>query len=791
MFNAMFTRHVLCNCFAARFSQDLLGIKCPAPSSVPRSSPQARGNWPSPTNATIPTNFYLKNLLGYLTVSAQDLLVAASYTAHHPPTARLGMPPLPSFSDNPLRTRSDLLDAVYALLTPLIQYQSPNGARIRIPVATAAHFGETAAQLEGFARPLWAIGALLAAEPKAPIDEQLRGWINGFAVGTDPSPDNEEYWGDVLDTDQRMVEIEILGFALLAAPDAFLGPSDSKVEEDIKRRQNITRYLRQVNGKTFPQNNWLWFRVMANLALVKSCGVPYEELKSSMDADLAVLDTFYVGDGWASDGPWNVAGRQMDYYSGSYAIQFSQLMYVRFAKDVDPKRCEVYRERARAFALDFWRYFNENGASIPFGRSLTYRFAMGGFWAAVTMAEVDLPDPLTPGVVKGLLLRHLRYWASNPDIFYPDGTLNIGFHYPNMYMSEDYNSPQSPYWCMKIFCMLTLASSHPFWSCAEEPMPFTSLTEDVENLGVKLIKQPKQILVNSDNHHYMLSSGQYCGWPLKATSAKYSKFAYSSSFGFSVPTGPLIQQLAPDSTLALSLDEGESWKIRWRSEETTFSTTFLKAQSDKWEEKVPTLVNIWKPSKASEVEVETTLIPPTSRWPDWHIRIHKLTFPSGTKLQAIEGGFAILGRGEDGSTLQTMEWSSDDDVYGEGIIDDGPGPSTLIVSRAGASGIRSISLEVGEEKEERGAKGVVLKPDSNTNLMCQQTLIPTIQQDIVSVGDGKTDGRGEVTIAVAVFAVNEKLTTLEICKRWYDIPRIYMSGSEALVDEDGIVLQST
>ncbi len=63
---------------------------------------------------------------------------------------------------------------------------------------------------------------------------------------------------------------------------------------------------------------------------------------------------------------------------------------------------------------------------------------MGGFWGAVIMAGVTLPAaPLTVGIVKGLLCRHLRYWAGKADIFCPDGTLNIGFHYPNMYMSED------------------------------------------------------------------------------------------------------------------------------------------------------------------------------------------------------------------------------------------------------------------------------------------------------------------------------------------------------------------
>jgi hypothetical protein len=103
---------------------------------------------------------------------------------------------------------------------------------------------------------------------------------------------------------------------------------------------------------------------MANLALVKSCGVSYDELKESMDNDLRVLDEFYLGDGWASDGPWSEGGRQMDYYSGSFAIQFSQLMYVRHAADIDPGRVEVYKERARAFAGDFWRYFDEKGTDL-------------------------------------------------------------------------------------------------------------------------------------------------------------------------------------------------------------------------------------------------------------------------------------------------------------------------------------------------------------------------------------------------------------------------------------------
>ena len=85
-------------------------------------------------------------------------------------------------------------------------------------------------------------------------------------------------------------------------------------------------------------------------------------------------------------------------------------------------------------ALRDVRLTNREGAAIPFGRSLTYRFACGGFFAALGLANIaPMKAPLdSPGAVKGFLLRHLRWWASHSaDIFYPDGTLNIGYLYPS------------------------------------------------------------------------------------------------------------------------------------------------------------------------------------------------------------------------------------------------------------------------------------------------------------------------------------------------------------------------
>lgn len=77
-----------------------------------------------------------------------------------------------------------------------------------------------------------------------------------------------------------------------------------------------------MNNKEMPNTNWLWFRVFANMGLAKN-GAPYSQEK--MEADMDHLDSFYRDEGFSNDGPAGYT--QMDYYSGSFAIQFLQLLY--------------------------------------------------------------------------------------------------------------------------------------------------------------------------------------------------------------------------------------------------------------------------------------------------------------------------------------------------------------------------------------------------------------------------------------------------------------------------------
>lgn len=139
----------------------------------------------------------------------------------------------------------------------------------------------------------------------------------------------------------------------------------------------------------------------------------------------------------------------MDYYSSSFAIQILQLIYAKLNGDEDPERAAEFKKRAQLAALDLVHYYDEEGRAIPYGRSLGYRFAVVSFWGALAYADVELPAPLTWGMVKGIVMRHLRWWQTQNSMWTAGGTLSLGYSYPNMYVSSNRN-PQSSAACQSV-----------------------------------------------------------------------------------------------------------------------------------------------------------------------------------------------------------------------------------------------------------------------------------------------------------------------------------------------------
>ncbi|ESK95703.1 hypothetical protein Moror_12517 [Moniliophthora roreri MCA 2997] len=615
------------------------------------------------------------------------------------------------FASNPLRSRSDVTRMFTSLLDALEPHTSPNGARVHFG-HTATHFDEVAAQLEGFSRPIWGLASLLAGGQSYPGTER---WVRGFASGTNPRGD--EFWGNMRDKDQRMVECSAIGYSLAVAREHLWNPLSDEA------KSHLEEWLGGMNDKEMPNTNWLWFRVFANLGLSKVGSKRFDGKR--MKADLDHLDTFYIGEGWSRDGPEGVV--QLDYYSSSFAIQVAQLLYSKIAQEEDPVRCEEFRNRARKFALDFVYYFDPEGRAIPFGRSLTYRCAMSAFWSAFAVAfsstsslpDLTLPEPFTWGMVKGFQLRNIRYWAKQPGAFTPSGIFTLGFVYPNHNVLENYNSPGSPYWACKAFICLSLPESHPFWAAEEEPYP-----SQFSNT-VKVLRRPFHIAssLHTDSvgsHTFILSSGQQCSYPVKQGAAKYGKFTYSSAFGYCVPStgvgahgrGTLeeLGELGHDGALAVSDDAGATWRVRRDTRDARFEPYEFKEGGQM--KKGEYLRSTWFPWR--DVEVETFLFPPTRDAPLWHLRIHRVN--SGRELWTAEGAWAVYGQREDGRHLDPVSGGSSSEAYGTLQA----GGETRVTSKAGVSGIVDLS-----PFEERG--GIALRADANTSLIYARSVLPTLR----------------------------------------------------------------
>ncbi|MBY8882067.1 DUF2264 domain-containing protein [Actinacidiphila acidipaludis] len=553
----------------------------------------------------------------------------------------------------PATAREDLRRQVRDLVEPLVPYAGASGARIRLGV-NIAHHDDAAADLEGYARPLWGLAPLGAGGGEFAHWDL---WARGLAAGTDPG--HPDYWGSPGDVDQRLVEMAAIGFALALVPERLWDPLSGA------ERDRAGAWLASALHRTTAANNWNFFPVLVSLGLDR---VGFAHERELRHARLDRIEGYALGDGWYADGDT----AQRDYYI-PWAMHFYGLLYAALAGAEDPGRAARFRERAAEFALGFRHWFADDGAAVPFGRSLTYRFAQGAFWGALPYADVDV---LPYGEVKGLLLRHLRWWQDRTGDTAPGGLLSIGYAYPQPAVAEQYNGPGSPYWAMKAFLPLALPETHPFWTAEERPPAPLPDTLVQPHAGA--------VLLRSGGDVTLLGGRQHNTWA-RGGSAKYAKFAYSTRFGFSLPAGELgLVQGAYDSVLAVSDDAGEPVHFRVREHGTD-----VGAAPD------GTVWSTWHPWPDVEITSWISAAAP------WHLRTHRIR--TGRTLHTAEGGFAV---DRDGEPRTRSE--------GEGFA--------VAVSAAGdLTGLRDLD----------GARtGTVVEPLPGTNVLARRTLLPLLTAEL-------------------------------------------------------------
>ena len=574
-----------------------------------------------------------------------------------------------------LHTKSDFTALMHRFLDPLLPLYSEGGARLHLGDTGVTYPGRTI-EMEAFSRPLWALAPFWTGGGRA--DDFLRIYRKGLASGTDP--ESPEYWGDPNDYDQLFVEMAALACAILETPESVWEPLTDAEKADL------AEWLDTINHHDLPGCNWLLFRVLVNLAL-DSVGMPCDMARAA--ADMAEVDKWYVADGWYSDGPADIKP-QKDYYN-PWAIQYYTVLYSVFAAKSDPARAALYRDRATKFGQQFARWFDENGAALPFGRSLTYRIGQSAFYSACIWAGLE---PLPLPVMKGIIVRNLNWWLARP-IFDRDGVLTIGYGYPSLLMAEGYNAPGSPYWAMKAFACLALPEEHPFWQAEEQ---------EIDTPKTALQPHARMLITRSDDKSHVTAfvAGNRAH-EHSYDEAKYEKFVYSSVFGFSVSKAQkLLKDGAFDNMLALS-EDGDTWHPRYGCEE--------------YEVKADSVISVWHPFAG--VTVRTEIHP----FGEWHVRVHHIT--SDRELYAAEGGYAISRDGCDGSVIYEQHARKPEEITQDG--------RAAVIAPWGISGVLNLCGYDGEEN---------VMPEPNTNLMVPRTLIPTLRAKLPA---------GENTLVSAVF----------------------------------------
>lgn len=322
-------------------------------------------------------------------------------------------------------------------------YASPAHALI-VPPGPVSASGQQSDGLEGFARTFLTAGFRLARSD----DGGLAGWYaEGLAAGTDPH--SLERWPRMTEVNQAKVEAASIALALHESRHVLWDALDDGV------RDRVVAWLADAIGQPYPQCNWLWFQNVV-LAFLRSVGGPTSD--AELERNLATLDSWYVADGWYTDGfEGRATARKFDWYAG-WAMNFYPLWYCRMTGTSSA----THRDRLRAYLEQAQHLYAPDGPPLHQGRSMTYRYAaLAPVWAGAVFDT----GPLSPGRTRRLASGVLKHFADRTPEPQP-----IGWYGEFDPIRQPYSGSGSPYWSGKAFAGLVLPADHPVWTDVEEPL---------------------------------------------------------------------------------------------------------------------------------------------------------------------------------------------------------------------------------------------------------------------------------------------------------------------------------
>ena len=176
-------------------------------------------------------------------------------------------------------SRDEWLARADAMLTAARRHATAGAGRIVFPGAEGG-YGNAVDGLEGFARTFLLAGFRIAGARGEGVDELIEFYSRGIASGVDPHA--VDRWVRMDEHAQAKVEAASIALILdLTRPWIW-------DRLDATTQQRVIDYLAPVVGDdTYPQTNWVWFRIVVQTFL-RSVGGPWSP--DDIAADLARHD---------------------------------------------------------------------------------------------------------------------------------------------------------------------------------------------------------------------------------------------------------------------------------------------------------------------------------------------------------------------------------------------------------------------------------------------------------------------------------------------------------------------
>ncbi|TXS51651.1 DUF2264 domain-containing protein [Streptomyces sp. t39] len=357
-------------------------------------------------------------------------------------------------------TRSHWEAAADALLAAVRPHAGPRHALIDLPGPRPSVSGRRSDGLEGYARTFQLAALRVAGADGVDPHGLMERYAEGLDAGTrtptaerDLADGDTTSWSVVTDRGQAMVEASSVALSLrLTRPWLW-----DRLDDDVRERAG--RWLAGALHHRPHDNNW-WLFPLTVGGFLAEAGIETEAAGAAVDRGLAAIETWYLGDGWYTDG----RPRAFDHYNG-WALHLLPVLHAHLSGDAE--LTARYGDRLAAHLDGYASMFGGDGAPVHQGRSLSYRF---GAAAAVWAGALTGRTPLTPGTTRRIASGALRYFLDRGALD-DRGLLTLGWHGPYAPLVQPYSGPASPYWSACGFLGLLLPPDHPVWTATEEPAP--------------------------------------------------------------------------------------------------------------------------------------------------------------------------------------------------------------------------------------------------------------------------------------------------------------------------------